>query len=165
MGYDARINYMMTWLVNDNQTMSYSQEFWFILAGPLETILTGTIGFLFLYKSAKPVKELTFKQWCLVFLSLFWLRQPANFAIWISGYAVTGRLGLRGDEITLSDHFHWPAWWLVFGTALIGFLVLAFVVSRFIPKQQRLTFILAGLTGGISGYALWLGYFGKIIMP
>jgi hypothetical protein len=47
----------------------------------------------------------------------------------------------------------------------IGLIVLAIVVFKFIPKQQRLTFLIAGLLGGMSGSYLWMDLIGKYILP
>jgi hypothetical protein len=164
MGFDARINYAMTWLTSYKQ-MSFSQKVWFTLAGPLQTMLTGTIGFIFLNSLPKPTSRLSLGQWTLVFVTLFWLRQSANFVVGIGTYLLTGKKAENGDEIRLSYYLNWPEWSIVSVTGLVGFIVLAFVLFKFIPKSLRLTFILSGLIGGISGYILWLVYFGKLIMP
>jgi hypothetical protein len=50
-------------------------------------------------------------------------------------------------------------------TGFMGALVLAIIIFKIIPSAQRLTFIVAGLTGGMAGYVLWLVVFGKCIMP
>ena len=165
MGFNARINYMSTWLTNNRQLMTDKQDFWLKLAGPLQTILTGTIGFLFLSTSFKNTERLTKGQWALVFISLFWLRQSANFVIWLTAYLITGNYSAHGDEINLSRYLNWPDWSIISFTAFIGFMLLTIVIFKFIPKSQRFTFILSGLIGGISGYLLWLVYFGKFIMP
>jgi hypothetical protein len=165
MGFDAQMNYMSTWLVASDHRMTLKQSFWFTLGGPLQTMLTGTIGFLAVWLSIRSANELNFKQWLLVFLSLFWLRQPANFLLWQADYFLSGYLSRRGDEIKLSQSLGWPVWAIAFLTALVGFLVLLFIIFRVIPKTLRFTFIISGITGGVLGYLLWLVYFGKIIMP
>ena len=58
-----------------------------------------------------------------------------------------------------------PEWTISTITASIALIILAVVIFKFIPIKQRLTFILAGMVGGVSGYLFWLIYFGKIIMP
>jgi hypothetical protein len=165
MGFHARISYATTWLTYDDQLMNFNQAFWFTLAGPLQTMFTGTIGLLLLYSSRKSVERLSLKQWVFIFLSLFWLRQSANFIVWVASYLITGRLRTNGDEVQLTLYLDLPGWLLMVVTALAGFIVLAIVLFKFIPKKQRFTFILSGLIGGILGYLFWLTYFGKIIMP
>ena len=164
MGIDAHIHYAMTSLSGE-QLMSDRQEFWLILAGPLQTMLTGTIGLFFLRKSSKPSTRLSTGQWAWVFLTLFWLRQLANFVVAIGTYLITGTIGENGDEIRLSKYLNWPEWSIAAVTAVIGFTVLVFVLFKVIPKPLRFTFMLSGLIGGISGYLLWIVYFGKFILP
>jgi len=165
LGFRAHMSYGMVSFSNDYKIMNPRQEFWLILAGPLQTMVTGTAGFLFLNYFSRQSIRVTFLQWAMIFLSLFWLRQSANFILWVGNYLFTGQFGADGDEVKLSSYFHLPAWVIPSITALIGFIVLAIVLFRFIPVSQRLTFILSGLIGGTCGYLFWLVYFGKIIMP
>lgn len=164
MGYEARINYMATFKMDD-QPMNATQSFWMILGGPLETIVTGSIGFFFLCRLTYPIQKLSIAQWALIFLSLLCLREPCNFAVWLGTYLITGNYSAQGDEIRLSRYLHWSDWSLISATALIGALILAYVVFRIVPKPQRVTFLASGLVGGVLGYLLWLVYFGKMIMP
>lgn len=39
-------------------------------------------------------------------------------------------------------------------TALIGIIILAVVIFKFVPIKQRLTFMAAGLVGGVTGFVL-----------
>ncbi len=165
MGFEARINYMSTILTDKNRLMNDKQDFWFILGGPLQTVLSGSIGLLCLSAIPKNTQLLTKVQWGFIFLSLFWLRQSANFTVLLATWLITGNYSSQSDEINLSRYLHWPDWIIVSVTAFIGFMVLAIVIFRFIPKSQRFTFILSGVIGGISGYLLWLVYLGRFIMP
>ena len=165
MGFEARINYMSIMLTDKGQSITDREDFWFTLSGPLQTMLTGTIGFVCLSATAKNTLRLTIAQWGLVFLSLFWLRQPANFTVLMIAWLTNGNYPMQSDEINLSRYLHWPDLTIVSITAFTGIIVLAFVIFKFIPKLQRFTFMLSGLIGGISGYFLWLVYFGKFIMP
>src|SRR5437870_3363662 len=77
-----------------------SDDFWITAGGLLETMLTGTIGLGFLFSFRKDnATKLYFGQWFLIFISLFWLRQTANFVTWIGGYFFTGKFSQRSDEI------------------------------------------------------------------
>lgn len=165
MGFDARINYEMTYLVLTTQKMTRQQSFWMTIAGPLQTMLTGTIGFVFLLKSVKLRERLSVAQWALVFISLFWLRQSANLIIWLMRYFITGTIAVNGDEIKLGTYLNVSPWLIVLLTAIVGFVVLSIVTFKIVPKSQRFTFILAGLVGGLAGYCLWFDYLGRQIMP
>ncbi|MEO8085599.1 MAG: hypothetical protein ABI763_02195 [Bacteroidota bacterium] len=170
LGYDASINYGFTrWtLSSTGQAPNASDNFWITLGGTLSTILTGTIGlvliFLF-YQSYSDVKRLSSGQWFLIFVTLFWLRQTANFLVWVGSYLITGKFSQRGDEVKLALYAQLPEWSISALTAIIGAMTLAIVIFKLVPKIQRLTFVSSGLAGGISGYFIWLVLFGKYIMP
>lgn len=169
MGFDASINYGASWLIRPHRTMSQPESFLFTLGGPVQTLLTGTIGLLLLgrYRRSFYAKErLSIPQWFLVFISLFWLRPTANFCTWIIYCIMAGKYASgRSDEIKLSRYLGLPEQSLSVITGLTGLFVLVLVVFRFIPVAQRLTFILSGLVGGVSGFLFWLVFFGKIIFP
>lgn len=169
-GYEARINYGATfWRSPDpNNPIVTGHPLAITLGGPVQTMLTGTIGLflLFLYRNNfYQADKLSSKQWLIIFLSLFWLRQTANFCTWIGGYFLTGKFSSRGDEIHIANYYELPTWTVITTTAFIGGLTLAIITFKFIPSRQRITFLTAGLTGGIGGYVFWLVLFGKYIMP
>jgi hypothetical protein len=143
-------------------------NFVILWGGPIETMLTGTIGLflLFLYRNKyRATERLNTRQWFIVFITLFWLRQPTNMVMWYIFYFIHGNFLVRSDEIRLALYYHSPKWAITVTTGVIGLIIGGMVLFRFIPKQQRFTFILAGLTGGVLGYILWLEIFGKIILP
>ena len=111
--------------------MSSQEEVWFILGGPFEKLLTGTIGLLLLClfrKTDQGAKHLSCRQWTIVFVSLFWLRQTANFVVWVGSYLFSGQFSHRGDEIELTDILQFPFWTIVSLTAIICAIVLAIVL-------------------------------------
>ena len=170
LGYHARINYMSTIdILPINGKLTDPKERMLItLGGPVQTILTGTIGLVLLFffrRSFQSASKLNLKQWLIIFITLFWLRQTANFVIWVSNYFINGQFLTRGDEVKLARYFGLPEATIVTITALAGAIILFTVIFKFIPIAQRFTFILAGLFGGIAGYLLWFGGLGEMIMP
>ena len=165
MGFKVHLSYGMTTLINSGKFMTNKAWLLFALAGPFQTMVTGTIGFFLLYQTAPPGDKLSIKQWLFVFISLFWLRQPANLVVGFFKLLITGSFPDNGDEINLSRALHIPGLSINFTTALIGCIVLSIIVFKFVPKKQRFTFILSGLAGGIAGYLFWFGWAGQIIMP
>jgi hypothetical protein len=136
------------------------------LGGPLQTMFTGTLGLILLYIFKRDAQSsLNIKQWVLVLLSLFWLRQTANFTLLLVDYLLTNKYSMRSDEIRLAKYLEFPDWSILVPTALLGIIVSLLVIFKFVPMYQRFTFIIAGLVGGISGYILWLEIFGKMILP
>lgn len=169
-GYDTQIHYASTsWRYPDpNNPIVTGYPIAITLGGPIQTMLTGTIGLVILFLSRNSffqVDKLSFRQWFIIFISLFWLRQTANLFTWLGGYFFNGKFSSRGDEIHIADYYNLPNWTVVSTTAFIGTLILAIIIFKFIPMKQRTTFLLAGLTGGISGFVFWLVLFGKYIMP
>ncbi len=136
--------------------------------GPLQTMLTGTIGFILLIVYRKyffASTSLNVRQWLLVFFSLFWLRQVLNFTIAFVTMLTTGTKEFNGDEFVLAQHLGMPNFSIQFITAIIGIFVSFIVVFKFIPSLQRKLFIAAGLIGGAAGYVLWMYILGPRLMP
>lgn len=142
-------------------------NFWIILGGPLQTILTGSFGLILLlvyrHKFIKPDK-ITVIGWTCIFISLFWLRQVANLFMAVLTFITKGQPSIRGDEMRLVLHLEINIWTIQIITGFIGLTVLL-IILRLLPKTIILTFLVSGLTGGILGYYLWLIEFGKYIMP
>jgi hypothetical protein len=170
LGYEARINYGATFWhsLDPEDPLNLDDSFAITLGGPIQTMLTGTIGLCFLLifqKSFYKINNLTFGQWLTIFVSLFWLRQTANFCVWMGKYFLSGEISSRGDEICIANYLNLPVLSVISTTACIGALVLALITFKFIPDRQRITFLAAGLVGGITGYLFWLVFFGKYILP
>ncbi|MFA6571341.1 MAG: hypothetical protein WCT77_08900 [Bacteroidota bacterium] len=170
LGYNATINYASTqWRhININEQIPSVHYLLILIGGPIQTMLTGTIGLILLWifrKSFYNTERLSIVQWCFIIISLFWLRQTANLVTWIGGYFYTGHFSTRGDEIRIALYLGLPFWSLSVLTAIIGAFILALIIFKIIPGKQRLTFVISGFTGGITGYILWLVLLGKYIMP
>ena len=143
-------------------------ELWILIGGPLQTILTGTIGLILLFayrKSFAAKQALSSRQWALVFITLFWLRQTANLAMWLIDYLVSGEFSSRSDEIGIALELEIPFWSLTAITGIIGMAVLVIVLLKFVPPKQRLTFVASGIAGGVTGYILWLHLLGPVLLP
>lgn len=169
-GYDASINYRATFASSPdpNNPIVPNSSIAMTLGGPIQTMLTGTIGLILLFfyrKNFYQAAKLSLGQWLIIFLSLFWLRQTANFCTWLGGYFLNGNFSSHGDEIRIANYFDFPTWTVISITAIIGAFVLAIITFKFIPSRQRTTFLTAGLFGGIAGFYFWLIQFGKYIMP
>jgi len=141
---------------------------WITAGGPLQTMLTGTIGLILLILLRKryfSAERLSFGLWLVIFITLFWLRQTANFFVGLSMFFILGTHSGHSDEFGLAWYFHLPVWSVLTVTALTGIVILFVVIFKFIPIKQRLTFLVGGLVGGVTGYVSWLVLFGKMIMP
>jgi len=143
------------------------ENFLITLGGPLQTMLTGTIGFIILlFNKKKYIKanRITTPGWILIFISLFWLRQTANICMSVFSYILKGRVPLNGDETKLALYLNLNTWSIEVITGHLGIIVLL-IIFKIIPKTLLVTFILAGCVGGVLGFYLWLVKFGQYIMP
>jgi hypothetical protein len=167
LGYEMSINYATTH-IQDDSFVSPQNSFLITLCGPIQTLLTGTIGCVLLFVNRKKFQssdKLSSGQWGLVFVSLFWLRPIANFVTWLGSYLITGEFYQGGDEGRIAAYLGLPGWSILTLTATLGFLVLVLVIFKFIPPNQRITFMISGMTDGITGYLFWLVWFGKYMLP
>ena len=136
------------------------------IGGPLQTILTSIIGLFMLYfRKSKHKSEFKVLDWLGVFLALFILREVFNG---VQGLLVEvfGKVEFyAGDEFGISKYLGWNIWALPSIMMIIGTAVSLYVIFKVIPIRYRLSFILAGLVGGLSGFAIWFGYLGPILLP
>lgn len=138
------------------------------VGGPVQTILTGTIGFILLLFRRKKILENGMKilDWLYVFLSLFWLREVFNLTMSVASALLNGKKNyFGGDERKIAIMLEIPQGSIAIPLAIIGLLIAFFVIFKIIPKEQRLLFISSGFLGGIAGFILWLRILGPIVMP
>lgn len=137
------------------------------LAGPLQTVLTGTIGIFILYFRRKKITASGMKviDWLAVLLAFFWSRQLINLILVVVTHFVLGDSGLRGDEVKLSHYLNLPPITFNALTGIPAALILLWVVFVIIPKQQRFTFIIAGLAGSALGWMVWMEWMGPVLLP
>lgn len=139
----------------------------FIWGGPTETMLSGTLGFALLlsqWRRFRTAERLSAGQWLILFLTLCWLRQPANLLAGIAQRIVTGRYSAGDDDSRLSIYYGLPVWGILVITTIIA-TAICFVVYRAIPPAQRGSFLLAFIIGAPLGYGLWLFWPGPVVMP
>jgi hypothetical protein len=143
------------------------ETFLITLGGPLLTIIMGSLGIAVAFINKKKFNEdqLSAGQWLIVFTALFWLREPANYIIDLLITIQQGRFPNRNDEAILSRYLEVDSWLISFVLAVTGLILVVIVYRKFIPDQDKTTFLLAGLIGGLGGYLLWLFFFGPVLMP
>lgn len=169
LGITAQVHYGFTSFVFDENYRNLSKwdQFLITVGGPLQTISTGILGLILLHTSRKnsQTQFLNFKSWIYVFMSLFWLRQSANFIMWMIEYFLTNQISTNSDEVKLAAYLNMPLWFFTALGGIVGFAVALFVIFKYVPISQRFTFIVSGFVGGLLGYIIWLESLGKILMP
>lgn len=145
-----------------------NDSFLISLGGPIQTMLTGIIGFLLLYIRNK-ITTINFSKidWLYVFLALFWLRQLFNPIYSFLRRLINNKASYfgRGDETEIAEFLNIPkgTFDVIFG--LSGLIISLFVIFKFIPLKYRLTFVISGLIGGSLGFYIWMYKIGPIILP
>lgn len=143
------------------------QYFNITITGPLQTIIAGTLGLLLLWIRKSKIKirgYLNFADWIFVMLAFFWSRQLANCMLGIY-YFINGRDSSRSDEGNIAEYLDISHWAIDISGAVIASLAILWVVFRVILKQYRFTFLVAGLTGSIAGWMVWMETYGPAILP
>lgn len=147
-------------------TESSKNSFWMTLGGPLQTMFTGTIGFLLILLIRKRHQFASkLSHWVCLFLALFWLRQPTNLTSLILSKPFNGRYSTSADEIRLAQYLELPQSSIIWVTGVLGLIISGVAILKFVPKVKLITFCISGFLGGISGYVLWLKILGPIILP
>ncbi len=98
------------------------------------------------------------------FSSLFWLR--AVIDIWSKLFILAfPRLNYYSFDSRISYFMDMGKEGFPILECIVGTTILFYIIFQFIPKQERLTFLLSGLLGGITGIYLWFFLVGKYILP
>ena len=158
-------------LINERYSIHHSRKSFFVtLGGPLQTILTGCFGLLIIFIRRKSIQNrgLMILDWLAVFLALFWLREIFNLLTGIGSELISPNgtwFGSGGDEYKLSKYLNLWSGTIPIIMGTLGFVVSVYIIFRIVPSALRLTFILSGLIGGISGFILWMDIIGPKILP
>ena len=91
--------------ISRRKAVKETKSIWVAIGGPLQTIITGTLGLIILLFRNRKFKGTVFNNfdWLFVFLSLFWLREPFNLILSITKRITYGSGSFfGGDEYNIS---------------------------------------------------------------
>ena len=154
--------------LNKLKSKEKNDNFWILIGGPVQTIVTGMLGMVILYRRKHTLNKTPFGliNWLGVFLSLFWSRQIFNFLIGGLTY-LSGRKNtpFGGDEVEISMFLGLPNGTAGIFTAMLAILICSFIVFLIVPRQDRKVFISSGIIGSVLGYLIWFEWIGPWILP
>jgi hypothetical protein len=137
------------------------------LGGPLQTLLTGTVGLVLLWLRRKKIKQygLAPADWVYIFLAFFWSRQIFNCAFGLLAWVRHGKLSGHSDEGRIDYYLNLPVMTTDLVGAIIAMALLIWVTFFVIPRPQRLMFIVAGFLGSAAGFFIWMQWLGPALLP
>ena len=137
-----------------------------LLGGVSQTIAFGLIAFILLfYRVIIKKNNFTLLDWFFSFISLFWLREPANLILsLVKGLKLKNKIYFYGDEAKIANLLG-----LYEGTLLLPLTIMSILISlvvfKLIPNNRKKEFIIGGLIGCPVGYVIWMFLIGPIILP
>ncbi|WP_458626258.1 hypothetical protein [Winogradskyella sp. PC D3.3] len=134
------------------------------IGGPAQTLLTSFIGLLILFFRRKKSKDqFIVVDWLAVFMSLFALREVFNFVQVSYSALFNSESNFNADEFKISRYLGFNEWIIPVISLIIGLTISIYVIFKIIPIKYRFSFIVSGLVGGISGFAIWFGFLGELL--
>ena len=131
--------------------------------GPLQTIVTGTLGLLALWWFRKR-RVMDWKTWIATLAALFWSRELFNLLKGLLDFALSGYGPTIGDEYQLAAMLGWWRWSIQLPLGVIGLGVCCLVV-KWTPTDWRIPLIVGGIAGSLVGFAIWMKLLGPILLP
>ena len=150
--------------IRERYPRNETHDLWITIGGPAQTLLTSFIGLLVLYKRRnKWVSGFKILDWFAIFMALFALREVFNFVIACYSSWFNSESNFHIDEFRISRYLGFNEWIVPSITLIVGLLISCVVIFKIIPIKYRFTFIISGLVGGISGFAIWFGFLGEAL--
>tara|TARA_R110000868_G_scaffold187919_1_gene430677 strand:- start:390 stop:1004 length:615 start_codon:yes stop_codon:yes gene_type:complete len=166
LGFETTLHYdSLNWGGRENTKI---ESFWILIGGPIQSMLTGTIGFVILLKRRiqNKLRVFNFSDWFWLFIALFWIRQPFNLIVsLVDGLKNNKEQLFGGDEYRISQLLGLAEGSLSILTGAIGLFIAYYLTFRIIPKRIRITFILSAFFGASLGWWIWMKQLGPLILP
>lgn len=136
------------------------------IAGPLQTIITGLIGFtILIVRNRVRIKTFSKIDFIATFLSLFWLRECFNLITIIISSIFNKTVALNGDEIYISNYLGFNPFFFNLTLGIMGAIICFVTVFKLLPTKYRLNIIIGSLFGTCIGFVIWFYFLGKIVLP
>ena len=137
-----------------------------VFGGVALTLIFSSIAFiLLLYRIIIKKKKFTSFDWLLSFVSLFWIREPANLILSIvKGIKLNNDIYFYGDDAKMAKLLGLHEGAILIPLSIIAILI-SLMILKTIPNRRKKEFVIAGLIGCPIGFILWVFVIGPIILP
>lgn len=137
-----------------------------LFGGVAQTIIFGLVAFiLLLYRVFIKKKSFNSLDWLLTFISLFWIREPANLILSvIKGIKLKNNIYFYGDDAKIANLLGLHEGVLLLPLTIIAMLI-SLMVLKIIPNKRKKEFIIGALIGCPIGFVLWMFIIGPIVLP
>jgi hypothetical protein len=139
-----------------------SGDFIFTLGGPLQTIVTGALGFIGLMWTARKetIDAYRTKHLLWIVLTFFWSREVLRALLCMLPYET----GWPADESKLLNALNVPLH-IGYIALLIVFGALLLYVTLSVVKEHRKELVIYGVAGSIIGWVAWMYWLGPLLLP
>lgn len=138
-----------------------------VAAGPISSVLTGSIGMVLLARWRRRHPRLDLTGVTLTIVALFWSRPLFNLFVHVGGLAV-GALSWsavgRSDEARLSTALGLPVFTVGGGSAVLAAAVCAWTALQ-VPAPDRASWGVGAVVGSLVGFAVWMAVLGPAWLP
>lgn len=143
----------------------YPHSIWITLGGPIQTILTGTVGLLGVWVQSRRtvVDSWNSKHLFWIALTYFYSRGVFN-SVFLIMRIYNGNLKSRSDETKLFRYWEIDLLTGNWVMLIVSCAILAYATFVLV-KKHRLQLIIFGALGSAAGGWFWLYFAGKWILP
>ncbi len=138
-----------------------------LLGGVAQTITFGLVAFILLLYRIIIIKKNSFTSfdWMLSFISLFWIKEPANLILSIiKGIKLKNNIYFYGDYAKIAKLLELHEGALLVPLTIIAIFI-SLIILKIIPNKRKKEFIIGALIGCPIGLILWMFIIGPIILP
>lgn len=153
LGYETQLHFAgMTWGA-PNHPASKWDEVLIVAGGPVQSILTGTLGLILVWRWRRDRLQVLATP-----VALFWSRPVANLIASAAGF------GGIADEVLVANFFQLPSQSLQMATGLFGFGICGVVIGLQ-PLSRRIPMLVGGAVGSVLGGIIWFSALGPRLLP
>jgi len=136
------------------------------VAGPLQTIIIGLLGFFFSFKRYNRIgrENINALDWIYIYMTFFLLRQIYIFLKELYCHLKNSPF-LQGDECFISYYLGLPLYSISLMIGVPSIIICTVTIFKIVPSIYRTNLLLGLFFGSILGYFLWFNIIGVLVFP